>query len=128
MPSNTRRDILRLVSAGAACAVVRPERILGANDRIRVGVIGAGGRGRLLIEQLPSEQAEVVAAADCWLPRATEYAAKTQAKWDIYPDYRRILDRKDKQFTGLSHRAPYLYSFNKAEYFKALKDGLNKDW
>ena len=39
-----------------------------------------------------------------------------------------ILDRKEKQFTGHSHRAPYLYSFNKTAYFKALKDGLNKDW
>lgn len=39
-----------------------------------------------------------------------------------------ILDRKEKHFTGSSHRAPYLYSFNKAAYFKALKDGLNKDW
>lgn len=39
-----------------------------------------------------------------------------------------ILDRKEKHFTGNSHRAPYLYSFNKTAYFKALKDGLNKDW
>lgn len=39
-----------------------------------------------------------------------------------------ILDRKEKHFTGNSHRAPYLYSFNKTQYFKALKEGLNKDW
>lgn len=39
-----------------------------------------------------------------------------------------ILDRKEKHFTGNSHRAPYLYSFNKSAYFKALKEGLNKDW
>jgi ADP-ribose pyrophosphatase YjhB (NUDIX family) len=39
-----------------------------------------------------------------------------------------ILDRKEKQFSGGSHRAPYLYSFNKTKYFKALKEGLNKDW
>ena len=39
-----------------------------------------------------------------------------------------ILDRKEKHFSGSSHRAPYLYSFNKTAYFKALKDGLNKDW
>ena len=35
---------------------------------------------------------------------------------------------KEKHFTGSSHRAPYLYSFNRLAYFKALKDGLNKDW
>lgn len=39
-----------------------------------------------------------------------------------------ILDRKEKQFNGGSHRAPYLYSFNKKKYFKALTEGLNKDW
>jgi len=39
-----------------------------------------------------------------------------------------ILDRKEKQFSGGSHRAPYLYAFNKEKYFKALKEGLNKEW
>jgi 8-oxo-dGTP diphosphatase len=39
-----------------------------------------------------------------------------------------ILDRKEKLFSGNSHRAPFLYSFNKKAYFRALKDGLNKDW
>lgn len=39
-----------------------------------------------------------------------------------------ILDRREKHFTGSSHRAPYLYAFNKKNYFKTLKDGLNKDW
>jgi len=39
-----------------------------------------------------------------------------------------ILDRKEKQFSGGSHRAPYLYSFNKKKYFKALQEGLNKEW
>lgn len=39
-----------------------------------------------------------------------------------------ILDRKEKHFTGNSHRAPYLYAFNKTAYFKALKDGMNKEW
>jgi 8-oxo-dGTP diphosphatase len=31
-----------------------------------------------------------------------------------------ILDKKEKQFTGNSHKAPYLYSFNKQKYFRAL--------
>jgi ADP-ribose pyrophosphatase YjhB (NUDIX family) len=39
-----------------------------------------------------------------------------------------ILDRKEKHYTGGSHKAPYLYSFNKEKYFKALEEGLNKDW
>lgn len=39
-----------------------------------------------------------------------------------------ILHRKEKQYTGGSHRAPYLYRFNKEAYFKALKEGVNKAW
>jgi predicted dehydrogenase len=65
----------------------------GANDRIRVGVIGVGNRSNLLIDQLP-EQAEVVAVADCWLKRYQDAAAKRQAKWRIHQDYRRLLDEK----------------------------------
>lgn len=39
-----------------------------------------------------------------------------------------ILDRKEKQFTGGAHKAPYLYSFNKKKYFKALENGLGRDF
>jgi 8-oxo-dGTP diphosphatase len=39
-----------------------------------------------------------------------------------------ILDKKEKQYSGGAHKAPYLYSFNKESYFKALKNGLAKEW
>ncbi|MGE0590773.1 MAG: NUDIX domain-containing protein [Cyclobacteriaceae bacterium] len=39
-----------------------------------------------------------------------------------------ILDKKKKLFTGGSHKAPYLYSFNKKKYFKALENGLGSDF
>lgn len=39
-----------------------------------------------------------------------------------------ILDRKEKHYSGGSHKAPYLYSFNKKKYFKALESGLGKDF
>jgi predicted dehydrogenase len=68
--------------------------ILGANDRVRVGVIGTGGRGNLLIDQLPAG-AEIVAVADCFAKRAEEAAAKRSARWEIFTDHRRLLDRKD---------------------------------
>jgi hypothetical protein len=34
------------LQAGAAATLLAPQRIIGANDRIRVALIGAGGRGR----------------------------------------------------------------------------------
>jgi predicted dehydrogenase len=65
-----------------------------ASDRVRVGGIGVGGRGTLLLNQLP-ESAELVALADCNLARAEEYKAKAKGNWPIYQDYRQLLDRKD---------------------------------
>jgi predicted dehydrogenase len=66
----------------------------GANDRIRVGAIGVGGRATLLLQQLP-EAAEIVALSDCNLPRAEAFKAGAGGKWPVYQDYRKILDRQD---------------------------------
>ena len=84
----TRRTLL------AVAPMILPARAKGANDRIRVGVIGAGNRSGLLIDQLPDD-AEIVAIADCYLKKAEELAAKRQARWQIFQDYRRLLDSKD---------------------------------
>ena len=65
-----------------------------ASDRIRVGAIGVGGRGALLLQQLPAS-AELVAISDCNLPRAEAFKAREKGDWPIYQDYRKILDRKD---------------------------------
>jgi predicted dehydrogenase len=68
--------------------------VVGANDRIRLGVIGVGGRANLLIDQLP-ETAEIVAVADCWITRCQESAAKRHANWRTYQDHRSLLEQKD---------------------------------
>jgi len=65
-----------------------------ASERIRVGAIGVGGRGSLLIEQLP-DSAQIVAVADCNQSRALAFREKLKADWQVYSDYRQILDRKD---------------------------------
>jgi len=85
-------------AAFAAAPLILSARVRGANDRVRVGVIGAGNRSGLLIDQLP-EVAEVVAIADCYLKKAEDQAAKRQAKWRIHQDYRRLLD--DKEIDGV---------------------------
>ncbi|MFN9606232.1 MAG: Gfo/Idh/MocA family oxidoreductase, partial [Planctomycetota bacterium] len=59
-----------------------------------VGAIGVGGRGSLLLEQLP-ESAQIVAVADCNEPRALAFRYKLKADWPVYSDYRKILDRND---------------------------------
>ncbi len=89
----SRRQFLKQTAAAAFPCVV-PASAFGASDRIRIGIIGVGGRGNLLIDQLP-EPGQIVAAADCYLKRCEDAASKRNANWDLYQDYRRILDRKD---------------------------------
>jgi predicted dehydrogenase len=82
----TRRDFLKNTSAGAAAAVAgsvlltTPKRVaaapvvnpkvIGANDRIRAGVVGVKGMGgghiRHIVEQMPDANVEVAAICDVW--------------------------------------------------------------
>lgn len=39
-----------------------------------------------------------------------------------------ILEKKEKLFAGGAHKAPYLYSFNRNNYFKVLKEGFNNEF
>jgi predicted dehydrogenase len=73
-----------------------PASALGASDRIRIGVIGTGGRARGLMKQLkdlPGQ--EMVAVSDAYEPRMAEAAEITGGKAVKVADYRRILDDKD---------------------------------
>jgi predicted dehydrogenase len=77
----------------------------GANNRIRIGVIGTGGRARglmSLLKRLPGN--EMVAVCDVYEPRvlqAAEIAGSTATK---VADYRRILD--DRQIDAVVIGAP----------------------
>lgn len=74
-------------------AAAMPARALAA-DRPRVGLIGAGGRGRLLTSEFKEIGAPVTAVADVYEPnlQAGIKAASTGAR--PYQDYRRMLDDK----------------------------------
>ena len=68
MTNNTidRRRFLKQAAAGAAIAFTYPSgRIRGANDRVRLGIIGAGARGQeLMREFLSVPNVEFVAVAE----------------------------------------------------------------
>lgn len=69
-------------------------RILGANDRIRTGIIGAGGRGRYLIAQFKEIGAEIASVCDIYQAnlQAGLKEANTGAK--SFHDYHKLLDDK----------------------------------
>jgi predicted dehydrogenase len=75
------------------CVLAAPGRP-GANDRVAVGCVSAGGRARLLMEQLP-ETAKLIAIADCNLPQALRFKKEKGADWAIYGSPYPLLERKD---------------------------------
>jgi predicted dehydrogenase len=105
---STRRGLLQAISAGAVLAT---SRAIGANDRIRIGVMGAGGRATQLVSHLlPDLQApfagipqfrtklipgaQVVAVADVFEPNR-DRAARAGPAVSKFSDHRKLLDQKD---------------------------------
>jgi predicted dehydrogenase len=69
-------------------------RVMGANDRIRAGVIGSGGRGRYVMGQFREAGADVVAVADIYEPNLQAGLKAATAGARGYDDYRRLLEDK----------------------------------
>ncbi|MGH9722950.1 MAG: Gfo/Idh/MocA family protein [Bryobacteraceae bacterium] len=105
--SVNRRDVLKYATqvgatlglAGQALAA-RPAkssgRVIGANDRINVGVIGVGGRGAYLAREFGgigerNNGCQILAVCDVWKRRVTEQSAKH--KCEGYMDYREVINR-----------------------------------
>ena len=118
----SRRDFLK-VAAGAlalgaasgfkssrAYALAGSQRVIGANERINIGVIGCGGMGHAHIGTLVraiqkgEENAEIVAVCDIYEPRKESARRLAERQWEgksqtgkveVYHDYRKLLERKD---------------------------------
>ncbi|MHB1702016.1 MAG: Gfo/Idh/MocA family protein [Acidobacteriaceae bacterium] len=73
-----------------------PARPVAANDRINVGIIGPGSRGRELMRQLLRVPGvEIAAACDVYEPRFAQVNELVGKKVPAYKDYREMLERKD---------------------------------
>lgn len=97
-----RRTMMKGAAAtlGVTMSASSYARIAGANDRLRVAVIGVNGRGQAhmsAFSKLPNvEVAEFVDVdSQVLATRAAEFAAKGNARPRTERDYRRMLGRKD---------------------------------
>jgi len=94
---NRRRFIQQLgggVAAIAGSSMFPPGRVLGANDRIGFGLIGAGGRGMDIFKAaLRTPNTRAVAVADVYSRRLDDVKAIVPAI-QTYTDFRRLLDDK----------------------------------
>jgi len=111
-----RRDFLKKTAAAAAAVAATPllttpgcaqepapapGRVIGANDRIQVAIVGVGfgiGQNHLVgIQEKASENNTVIVAASDVFNKRRDFAkAKGNLKeGDVYDDYRKMLERKD---------------------------------
>ena len=87
-----RREFLR---TGAITALAS-QRVLGANDRIGVALIGCGGRGRGVTAYVPKiGGAEVRGVSDVYVPRRQQAAEQFGSTAKPFNDYRDVLNDKD---------------------------------
>jgi predicted dehydrogenase len=93
MNNPTRRHFAR---SAAAFSALSAARVQGANDRLRFGLIGSGGRGRQDWETfLKQPEVEPVAVCDVYQPFREQGVAMTEGRAKAYKDFREVLDRKD---------------------------------
>jgi len=96
MTDSTRRDFVKQAALSTAAFLAYPHSsVLGANDRVRVGMIGVGNRGQDLLEEvLKVPNIQLVAMADVYSRRCDE-AKKKVPGIQTFDNHRRLLDRKD---------------------------------
>jgi predicted dehydrogenase len=105
-PISRRRFLAVSAVAGAAAATTASSyaRIIGANERIGIGFIGAGGMGTLHLEACrelkDSGNLTFFGVADCWKTRAEKGATVIGTK--AYTDYRKLLDIKDVDYVTIA--------------------------
>ncbi len=92
-PDQTNRR--RFLGAAIATAASYG-RVLGANDRVRIGAIGTGSRCQYLLSLLNKLGGnDIVAVCDVYEPHRAEARTKFGAGAKEYVDHRELLDRKD---------------------------------
>jgi predicted dehydrogenase len=91
-----RRRFGRTAAAAAIGTALGARRVLGANDRVRVGFIAVGNRGDQVLDGfLAHRDAEVVAICDIYQPYVDFAARKVGGQPKQFKDYRQMLDMKD---------------------------------
>jgi len=91
---HSRRSFMESIAAGLAGTALSSSQALGANERIRIGIIGPGARGKELMKlALACPNTEIVGAADVYTRRLEE-AKRIAPGAKTYLDYRHLLEDK----------------------------------
>ncbi|MBS1807675.1 MAG: Gfo/Idh/MocA family oxidoreductase [Acidobacteria bacterium] len=102
--SINRRSFISSSLASLVAISTSKNRVLGANNRLRIGIIGCGGLATgshlpSLKRMYESDNCEIVAACDVYQPRLDNMVKETGAK--PFKDYRAMLDQKDIDYVAI---------------------------
>jgi predicted dehydrogenase len=100
----TRREFVAGTAATVITTAAGAKRILGANNRLRVGIIGCGGLATgahipSLMKMKNLDNVDIVAVCDVWQKPMDKAAATTGGK--PFKDYRELLDQKDVDYVTI---------------------------
>ena len=95
-----RRDFMKraaFTTAGVSLSMAgfSTTKVLGANDRIRLGVIGTGRQGMDDMKNFMHHGVEVAAVCDVYQPNLDKGLAAAGGKAKTFKDFRKILDDKE---------------------------------
>ena len=89
-------EISRRKFVAGAVTAASAMRVAGANDRVRLGIIGTGGRGSYLMREADKAGGiQWVAVCDAWDARRDQGEKTAGGNVAKFADYRRLLERKD---------------------------------
>src|SRR6476646_3783212 len=92
----TRRTFLKGIATATLATAASSRRVLGANDRVRVGFIGIGLIGkRHLLDFMAQPDVEVAAICDLDDSRLEDGVATSGGKPERFKDFRKLLERQD---------------------------------
>jgi predicted dehydrogenase len=93
----TRRAFMKTtIAATAGLSALSATRVLGANERIGVGIIGFGLIGRIHMRSFMAQNdVDIVAVSDVYQPRLEEGVALAGGQAKGYRDFRRLLEDKN---------------------------------
>lgn len=125
--NSSRRTFLKTTAGTAAFTAfqaVSASRILGANDRLNVGVIGTGGRGNSHLRAVDSVKNEsnvqLVAVCDTYKPRLMN--AKEQFNLEhAFMDHRELLALPDLDVVTIA-TPDHVHGYQAIDAIKAKKD------
>ncbi|HVF86783.1 MAG TPA: Gfo/Idh/MocA family oxidoreductase, partial [Pyrinomonadaceae bacterium] len=96
MSEINRRTFTKAAVAASTVTALSYGRVVGANERVGVGVIGCGGRGFDVWKRFVKQpDVNAVAVCDVYEPFVRRGVAASQGGATVHKDFRRVLDMKD---------------------------------